>query len=136
MICFQKSLLLIAAVCLLLLCGCGGTQLSPFSSDGCSLFPDGTWSHCCYTHDLTYWKGGTSAQRQEADLVLRQCVEQTGHSTTASLMYHGVRLFGSAYTPAWFRWGFGWPYGRGYTPLTDEERLQVSALSIPQPSHP
>jgi len=39
-------------------------ELKPFTSDGCSDFPDGTltqkdlWLECCTAHDFTYWKGG------------------------------------------------------------------------------
>jgi hypothetical protein len=36
-------------------------------------------------------------------------------------MYKGVRLGGSPYFPDWYRWGYGWNYGRGYKPLTEEE---------------
>jgi hypothetical protein len=38
--------------------------LVPFTSDGCSAFPDGTfaqqqlWLSCCERHDYDYWKGG------------------------------------------------------------------------------
>ena len=44
------------------------TELSPFTSDGCSLFPDSSlinkddWCECCFQHDLAYWKGGTKEE--------------------------------------------------------------------------
>ena len=51
--------------------GCSSEQqLSAFSSDGCSLFPDSSiitdadWCSCCFVHDIAYWKGGTEAERQ------------------------------------------------------------------------
>ncbi len=40
-------------------------KLRPFTSDGCSLAPDGTlsdvekWRPCCVAHDKIYWLGGT-----------------------------------------------------------------------------
>ena len=35
-----------------------------FTSDGCSLWFDGCWVKCCVQHDLAYWRGGTSKERQ------------------------------------------------------------------------
>jgi len=41
-------------------------SIKPFTSDGCSMFPDGTleqkelWLSCCTAHDYAYWQGGTS----------------------------------------------------------------------------
>jgi len=40
-------------------------------------------------------------------------------------MYGGVRIGGSPYWPTKFRWGYGWPYLRGYKPLTFEEKIQL-----------
>ncbi|MDH5545160.1 MAG: FAD-binding oxidoreductase [Gammaproteobacteria bacterium] len=122
-------------ICLLALVGCVHTssRLSEFASDGCSLFPDGdfkdpnAWCDCCVQHDMVYWRGGSEAERVDADLALKHCVEQkTGNRPLAEIMYQGVRFGGSPYFPNWYRWGYGWQYGRGYAPLTDEERLQVT----------
>jgi hypothetical protein len=105
--------------------------IRPFTSDGCTLFPDGTpgdhrlWCGCCFAHDIAYWRGGTEAERLRADQALRACVlEKTGDPRVATMMYDGVRLGGSAAFPNWYRWGYGWPWGRGYQPLTDRERAQ------------
>ena len=44
-------------------------QLADFTSDGCSLFLNGTfedpelWKVCCHKHDLAYWRGGTEEER-------------------------------------------------------------------------
>src|SRR5262245_15908951 len=40
----------------------GETNLPPypFTTDGCSTFPDGAWKSCCVTHDYAYWCGGTA----------------------------------------------------------------------------
>ena len=105
--------------------------LKPFSTDGCSAFPEGTltqqslWFDCCFSHDMAYWRGGSEAQRQQADQELQQCVTQLGEGAIAELMYHGVRLGGTPYIPTPFRWGYGWPYARGYQALNDEEKQQV-----------
>ena len=73
-------------------------ELADFTSDGCSLFIDGTfenpelWKECCLKHDIAYWQGGTKEQREQADLDFKNCVEKkTGDSTLAYLMYEAVR---------------------------------------------
>ena len=126
---------LLPALALSLLCACGGKQpLRPFYSDGCSLFPDGKvgdrrlWCDCCFQHDLAYWRGGTEEDRQRADQALRRCVfERTRDPRLAAVMYDGVRLGGSPVFPNWYRWAYGWPYGRTYEPLTGAEAAQASA---------
>jgi hypothetical protein len=106
-------------------------ELKPFTSDGCSAFPDGTlqqqslWVNCCIRHDLAYWQGGTYAQREQADKALQSCVAQAGEDQIADLMLAGVRVGGSPYWPTPFRWGYGWSFGRGYKPLVAEEREQI-----------
>jgi len=112
-----------------------GDELKPFASDGCSLFPDGTpnnrnkWCGCCQQHDIAYWQGGTAAQRQLADEVLRECVVQkTGDSRLAETMYLGVRAGGHPAFPTWYRWGYGWSYGRGYEPLSEADKARVREL--------
>jgi hypothetical protein len=106
--------------------------LSPFTTDGCSLFPDGTatqhslWVHCCIRHDLAYWKGGTAAERLDADKALEQCVSQTGEPEIAQLMLAGVRVGGAPLSPMPYRWGYGWPLLRGYKALTAAEQQEVN----------
>ncbi|MEZ5626041.1 MAG: hypothetical protein R3E34_00710 [Rhodocyclaceae bacterium] len=109
-------------------------QLRPFASDGCSAFPDGTpaqrerWLGCCRAHDLAYWQGGTAEQRGAADEALRQCVADVGEPAVAALMLAGVRVGGTPFAPTPFRWGYGWPFGRGYQALNESEKAQVKAL--------
>ena len=109
--------------------------LKPFESDGCSVFPDGTveqkelWLDCCVEHDFAYWKGGTYNDRVGADQRLKECVAAVGQPEIAELMLAGVRVGGSPYFPTKFRWGYGWPYFRGYKPLTAEELKLVDKLS-------
>src|SRR5690606_15788512 len=101
--------------------------LAPFTSDGCSSFPNGTleqkelWLNCCEAHDYAYWKGGTADERVAADTKLQACVAAVGEPEIARLMLAGVRVGGSPYLPTTFRWGYGWPYPRGYKALTDDE---------------
>ncbi len=108
-------------VAMLLCAGCATTAdggrrpPKPFVSDGCSLFPDGNYRTCCERHDLDYWCGGTVAQRRAADRDLQQCVAERGHPARSRLMFAGVRVGGVPWLPLPWRWGFGWPYGRGYT---------------------
>lgn len=125
-----KMLLLAIA---LFLGGCASThELRAFRTDGCSLFPDGDaddpprWSACCVTHDFSYWRGGTAQERKNADQALRHCVlERTQRQWLADQMYRGVRIGGTPLLPTWFRWAYGWGYGRGYEPLTAEERQRA-----------
>ncbi len=109
-------------------------EIQPFESDGCSSFPDGTfeqndlWLSCCVAHDFTYWKGGTYQDRVAADEDLKACVSAVGEPEIALLMLAGVRIGGSPYLPTTFRWGYGWPFLRGYKALTEEEMLQIEAM--------
>ena len=119
-----------------LLAACASPDvLRPFSTDGCSLYPDrsasaGTdWCSCCVAHDRAYWRGGSEDDRLQADQALRTCVQdRTGDPGQAALMYRGVRLGGSAYWPTGFRWGYGWGYGRYYRPLSLSESAEADRL--------
>jgi len=108
------------------------SELKPFTSDGCSAFPDGTfeqnelWLSCCVAHDFAYWQGGSAKQRKDADEELKQCVSAVGEQEIALLMLAGVRVGGSPYFPTSFRWGYGWPYLKFYGELTVEEVEQVN----------
>ena len=110
-------------------------KIKPFTSDGCSVFPDGTlkqrelWLFCCTAHDYAYWQGGTYDERLIADEDLHQCVSNVGEPNIASLMLAGVRVGGSPYFPSSFRWGYGWSYPRWYKALTEEEKKQIELLS-------
>lgn len=81
-----------------------------FRHDGCSLFPDGSWGHCCLRHDMAYWCGGSFLDHIQADYDLAECVG----GELGVLMLLGVRAGGWSWVPApTFRWGYGWPYPRG-----------------------
>lgn len=111
------------------------SDLAPFSSDGCTLFPDSSplskadWCECCFQHDIAYWRGGTFDQRERADLALQQCVHaKTGNDSLAKLMFGGVRFGGSPYFHNWYRWGYGWRDNRKYQALTVEEEAKAQLL--------
>lgn len=104
--------------------------LREFTTDGCSLFPDNAgnvcWADCCVTHDQAYWRGGSAEQRTSADAALRNCVqERTQSPALAEAMYLGTRIGGMPFLPTWFRWAYGWAYGRGYAPLSTIEQHQA-----------
>jgi len=110
----------------------GASALQDFTSDGCSLFPDGDlerrdlWCDCCFTHDIAYWQGGTQKERKQADETLRDCVyNRTHNKALAVLIYNGVNTGGHPAFPTWYRWAYGWSYGRGYKTLTEKERFQA-----------
>ncbi len=121
---------------LLISFGVNANEIKPFTSDGCSVFPDGTfaqnelWLACCTAHDYDYWQGGTFKQRLESDKRLKQCVHAVGERYIANIMLVGVRLGGSPNFPTTYRWGYGWPYPRGYQALTSDEIQQIKALQF------
>lgn len=132
---------LLAALLLALAACRSDPGLKPFTSDGCSLFPDRAlisgddWCDCCFEHDIAYWRGGTRAEREAADAALRDCVaDKTGDPAFANLMYRGVRAGGSPYFYTWYRWGYGWPFERKYAPLSaSEQRLADELLAAYRP---
>ena len=128
------SAILLIAISLFAIVSASAAELHDFTSDGCSLFPDGNfqdralWCDCCLAHDISYWRGGTKAERRRADSLLRACVlERTGSKALADFMYNGVRAGGHPAFPNWYRWGYGWNYGKGYALLTEQENQQVRA---------
>lgn len=110
-------------------------ELKPFTSDGCSLFPDSDmissddWCVCCFEHDVEYWRGGTEVERAAADLRLKVCVlEKTENVVLAEAMYQGVRFGGSPYFYNWYRWGYGWRPLRTYQALSSTESRLADGL--------
>ena len=127
------------ATFLLLATACNTSlTIADFSSDGCSLFPDQNlitkekWCECCFDHDIAYWKGGTKEERESADQTLKNCVlEKTDDPLLANTVYNGVRFGGSPYFYNWYRWGYGWKYGRGFKPLSaKEQKKSEQKLSV------
>lgn len=94
----------------LVLSSAEATEIKAFESDLCTLFPNGSWGHCCFEHDLHYWAGGTRERRKWTDLELRKCVADTGEKFVAKLIYRGVRaghLFPFKIKDK--KWGNGFP---------------------------
>ena len=108
-------------------------DIKPFTTDGCSFFPDGTfevsvkWKHCCIAHDFAYWKGGTYIEREHADDDLQRCVSNLGEENISALMWLGVRIGGSPNFSTSYRWGYGWPESRGFQPLSPTDKEKVAA---------
>ena len=109
-----------------------GKEIKPFTTDGCSSFPDGNieqqslWVNCCIRHDLAYWKGGTYEEKLQADKSLESCVTEVGEPEIAAIMLAGVRVGGSPFFPTSYRWGYGWSYPRGYKSLSIEEKIEAN----------
>jgi hypothetical protein len=136
----------------------------PFTTDGCSLSPDGIiglgdWGYCCLIHDVSYWQGGTWAARRNADEGLRECIQKSVRNSTVlvsggleavvetvlGVSYKaGVRLGGPPKfivdSPFPFKWGYGWidPGGKRvptkYQPHTRTETEQVFFRLIELPA--
>jgi len=130
----NRLILTVLLFCWLFSANVVSEELKPFTSDGCSAFPDGNlkqknlWQGCCLAHDLAYWKGGTYQERLQADRQLEACVESVGEPTIAKLMLAGVRVGGSPFWPTEFRWGYGWPYFRFYKAITEQEQKMINQL--------
>lgn len=87
----------------------------PFLTDYCTGYPEGTlehphlWKHCCLEHDLYFWAGGSHEDRKDSDLLLRECIQDTGEEFQAKLIYWAVTA--GAYSPIKFsnkKWNYGW----------------------------
>lgn len=129
---YVKWLMIINLFSMIAACQFSGAKpIKPYTTDGCSKFPEGTrqhrdlWHQCCTAHDQKYWVGGSFDERLQADLELRSCVQSVGEPAIAELMLAGVRVGGSPWWPSTFRWGYGWPYTHGYRALTPDELEQV-----------
>lgn len=108
-------------------------DVTEFKSNGCTMFPEGTssnpkkWEHCCTEHDLFFWAGGTKAERDLADLGLRDCVIDTGARDIGRLMYAGVRAgYRSPIRLGKESWGNAWHGTRApYTKLNEVETAEI-----------
>lgn len=133
---FLRHTVSVACIFAAVLSACSASDtLQPFSTDGCSLFPDrapigrADWCHCCVVHDLAYWRGGTSEARLHADRELKACVHKaSGSEMLADVMFVGVRVGGGPYLPTPYRWGYGWPFGRPYKQLTSSEEATAGIV--------
>lgn len=109
--------------------------LKPFTTDYCSEWPDGKitdpkiWANCCFTHDMSYWIGGSQNERVAADQELKKCVGDVSDSLNGFLMYIGVRMGG---TPgnASYAWGYGWTKDRDYFEVSEDELKKAKDLLL------
>ena len=129
-----KAARILACAAILLSACASNPVMKPFSTDGCSMFPDRSlvgkadWCQCCLAHDLAYWRGGTADERLEADLALKSCVlSATGSGQLADLIFAGVRTGGGPYFFTPYRWGYAWSFGRMYKPLSAAEEAQSAS---------
>lgn len=125
--------------------GDAGVPPNPFTTDGCSLAPDGPWASCCVEHDATYWCGGSAAERRRADRRLASCAREHGASAfDAAMAVAATRVGGVPWSGLPWRWGYGWDGLRGYDeessgaarglrgqddPSTDADRDEAAASS-------
>lgn len=82
----------------------------PFTTDGCSMWPDSDWGQCCVVHDMEYWCGGSAGDRSASDRRLRQCLADMEKPVMGWVMQAGARSGGFAVFPLPWRWGYGWPW--------------------------
>lgn len=120
----------------------GAVALKLFSTDFCTAYPEGTrsrpdlWKHCCIEHDLYFWAGGSLEERKKADLNLKSCVEKTGETEQARLIYLAVSIGGNS--PIRFRtreWGNAWSNRPRYLTLTEQETAQILTTLDLQDTH-
>ncbi|MBC7428953.1 MAG: hypothetical protein H7336_10100 [Bacteriovorax sp.] len=119
-------------------------KLTPFETDGCTMFVDGTrekpelWRHCCVEHDLRYWFGGSESDMDKTDLRLKDCVQKEAGVTWATLIYNGVRAGHHSPIKNKTQWGWAWNTGREKVPLTPAETTIVLAelknVNVPEVS--
>jgi hypothetical protein len=104
-----------------------------FTTDGCSCWFEASWGSCCIMHDILYWCGGSSEDRQEADQIIMQCVNKKT-PLMGNIMYPSIRTGGVPWLPTPWRWGYGWnewprdyeklPQGRSITTILEKLDIQ------------
>ncbi|MCO4754842.1 MAG: hypothetical protein KC478_10195 [Bacteriovoracaceae bacterium] len=105
-------------------------KLSPFETDSCTYFIDGSWSECCVEHDIRYWMGGDEQQMDESDQKLKECVAEKSNNIWSTIIYQGVRLGHLSPIKSKYEWSWGWSEkDKKFSPLNSTQRvLAVDAL--------
>lgn len=109
--------------------------LGEFATDGCSMYPDGefmysaNWNHCCIGHDISYWYGGTRAEKNKADLELNKCVSKLTSGKHGRAMELGVAIGGSASWGFPWSWGYGWEKSDRYIPVSSNKSKMILSKS-------
>ena len=108
------------------------SNIKDFSTDGCSSYPDGIplletnkWFHCCFTHVISYWVGGSKAEKDHADGELNRCVSEESFPLHGKVMQIGVAAGGVPDTFFPWRWGYGFSEDRTYNKMSLEEKERV-----------
>tara|TARA_Y100000385_G_scaffold255495_1_gene281148 strand:+ start:7 stop:465 length:459 start_codon:yes stop_codon:yes gene_type:complete len=126
----------LALILLLLSSSAFARELKGFVTDGCTYFPEGTgsrpnlWAECCHYHDMKYWIGGTHAEQDEADIILRECVREKANDFYAVLMYRGVRFGHYSPIKSKYRWGWGWHKKGYYGDLPPKDLMHAKQLIL------
>lgn len=103
-------------------------SLEAFQTDYCTGYPEGTldrptiWKHCCLEHDLYFWAGGNHDDRKVSDLLLKECIEETGEEFQAKLIYWAVTA--GSYSPIKFsnkKWNYGWSERKEFKKLSPQD---------------
>jgi len=113
-------------------------ELEGFMTDYCTGYPEGTlerpqvWKHCCLEHDLYFWAGGSHEDRKTSDLILKECIAETGEEFQSKLIYWAVTA--GSYSPVKFsnkKWNYGWTDRRSPQRLSREdiERIEYEIRS-------
>ncbi|MES2769495.1 MAG: hypothetical protein V4596_10155 [Bdellovibrionota bacterium] len=92
--------------------------INPLIVDGCTASSDGSWGHCCIEHDISYWIGGTFAERTAADQRLLKCMNNSGGESESQVYYNTVRIFGTHF------WAKAWP-ARDVNTLSQQELTDI-----------
>ena len=112
-----------------------GRELPPrdFKTDGCTLWLDSflnySWRDKCIEHDIRYWVGGTEEDRLDADLKLRDDVNEILPGM-GDVIYLGVRIGGRNLSPL-IPWPWGWGYGWNNGSSTDTRYLLKNGILKP-----
>jgi hypothetical protein len=127
------NILLIFLSCIFITSATAATvPLRPFATDYCTAYIEGTrehpnlWKHCCEEHDLYFWAGGSLDDRKASDLRLKSCVEKTGATVHAILIYTAVSIGGAS--PIRFKtkeWGNAWENRSRYITLNESETSSI-----------
>jgi hypothetical protein len=98
-----------------------GPPQRPFTTDGCTCWPDGDVPDCCVMHDIAYWCGGPPELRAWVDRDFDRCVTDRGSGAQGSWMRAASRLTGHPWWPAPWRWGYGHSFPAAYYGLDGDE---------------
>lgn len=107
-------------------------SFSDFTTDGCSMFPDGKlsgtkteWRHCCVIHDIDYWMGGEIHLKEKSDKDLKACVAHVKGRALGTTMLLGVTIGGAPSPLSW-----SWAYGhkkRSYKKLSTKDKKIIAS---------